>query len=165
MIIFGLYNTIVKPAVNYATLVWWPKVQQDSAIAKCNKLQRLAALHNRSHADLSNSCYRGSGLTPLHIFIWKTAAISALRVQPMTDMLVTESGHMSILQRIPGIRICFVTDHRTRKLCFGRRFRVLILKRADWENGGPCLHLRSLNWFTDGSKMDYGAGAGLWLQH
>ena len=68
----------------------------------------------------------------------------------MTDMLVTESGHMSILQRIPGIRICFVTDHMTRELCFGRRFRVLIPERADWENGGPCLHLRSLNWFTDG---------------
>ena len=26
-------------------------------------------------------------LTPLHISIWKTAAISALRVQLMTDML------------------------------------------------------------------------------
>ena len=161
--IFWLYNTIVKPAVTYAALVWWPKTQQDSAIAKCNKLQRLACL---SITGVMRTCPTAAmeaviGLTPLHISIWKTAAISALRVQLMTDMLVTESGHMSILQRIPGIRICFVTDHMTRELCFGRRFRVLIPERADWENGGPCLHLRSLNWFTDGSKMDYGAGAGV----
>ena len=99
------------------------------------------------------------GLTPLHISIWKTTAISALKVQLMTDMLVTESGHMCIVQRIPGIRICFVTDHMTREMYFGRRFRFLIPERADWENGGRCLHLRSLNWFADGSKMDYGAAA------
>ena len=61
--------------------------------------------------------------------------IDILRVQLMTDMLV------SILQRIPGIRICFVTDHMTRELCFGRRFRVFFPKHPDWENGGPCLHL------------------------
>ena len=47
------------------------------------------------------------------------------------------------------------------ELCFGRRFRVLIPERADWKNGGLCLHLTSLNWFTDGSKMDDGAGAGV----
>lgn len=53
-------------------------------------------------------------------------------------------------------------DRINAELRFGRNFKVIIPSRSEWTNGGPIVDIRSLNWFTDGSKMDTGVGAGVY---
>lgn len=38
--IYWIYSTIVRPRITYASLVWWPKINEKSAQQKLEKLQR-----------------------------------------------------------------------------------------------------------------------------
>lgn len=163
--IYWMYIMIVRPIITYGAIVWWPKVQQKSIMNKLTSLQRLACL---GITGAMRSCPTAAmealiGLTPLHIYIKKSAATCAARLQLVNQYEHDDHmGHLDILNELTDLDMFFrVPDVMPKELCFGRSFGVTVPDRTDWDTGGPSLEPTSLVWFTDGSKMDSGVGIGV----
>jgi hypothetical protein len=98
------YITVIRPIVTYASLVWWPKVEEKTTQGKLQKLQRLACL---SITGATKTCPTAAlevllNILPLHLHVEREALLSASRViqtQKVKSGDLTESWQRSIWKR------------------------------------------------------------------
>lgn len=157
---------MIRPIITYGCIAWWPVINTQTAINLCTKMQRLGCL-------LISGCIRSCptipmqaiiGLTPLHLFILKVAAKTAIRFGCVGHFAIsTESPHTMITTLIPQWElISTYSDFITPRLDFGRYFDTIIPTRESYTD------LNSLSpddpnvWYTDGSKTDEGSGSGIY---
>jgi hypothetical protein len=99
--VFWIYKSIVIPTLDYASLVWWPKILQRTAMTKINKLQRLACLmiSGSFKTAPSKALEAIIGLPPIDLHIKKTAMSSAYRLNN-TGFFISYVyyGHREILK-------------------------------------------------------------------
>uniref|UniRef100_A0A8D8CXX6 (northern house mosquito) hypothetical protein n=1 Tax=Culex pipiens TaxID=7175 RepID=A0A8D8CXX6_CULPI len=156
--IYWLYTCIVRPRTTYASLVWWPKVKLKNAQYKLAKLQRLAtisitgAMHSTSSAALNSLL----NLLPLHKFIELEACKSALLMNRSTKIQEKDlTGHLEVLKNFnlnPALNS--IVDWMPTKANYNIPFTVDAKSRYEWDNGGPNLRPGSIEFYTDGSKMN-----------
>jgi len=70
-VVHWLYVAIVRSTISFASLVWWPGSQTDSAKKKINKVQRLACLGitEAIRTTPTGAMEALVGLTPLDLVI------------------------------------------------------------------------------------------------
>ena len=167
LMIFWIYSSLIRPIVLYGASVWWHRASTQFAITRLNKLQRLVCL---AMCGVMRSCPTAAmeailGLTPLHIFIKRSAAKCAFNAAIV--------GKNSPRRWIPPLLddfkdyqlLCSFTDSLPKTLVFGRKFEILFPDRRVWEYITPYACQNSMSWFTDGSKTSEGVGAGIYGPH
>ena len=160
-----LYITVVRPIITYASLVWWPKVEQRTAQNKLQRLQRLAclAITGAMHTCPTAAMEALIGLLPLYLHIRREAMSCATRLAILGQIkLKTGLGHLRILEDVPEMQMgILVSDLMPKQKSFGKKYKILLTNRSTWDNGGPKLESGTIMWYTDGSVIDGGTGAGL----
>ena len=157
-----LYNAVVKPQVTYCALVWWPKVNQQTAIAALNSVQRLAclcmtgAMRSTPQAAMETLL----DLPPLDLIIKGEARLGAYRLK-CSNNWKPGNGHSRIDQIVtdPEGILLMGSDYMVPIFSFEESFQV-DLTGHDKLRDDPC-HPGCLMWYTDGSKSDHGTGAGV----
>lgn len=164
--IMWIYKTIVRPRTTYASLVWWPKTNEAAARAKLNKIQRTAciAITGAVRSTPTLALDAMLHLPRLDQFIKLEAEKSALRLKRTKTLLSGDlTGHLSILNEFainPAIGIC--SDWMETVVNYDLPYDVFIPSRQEWEGGGPSVPTGSINFFTDGSKMNNLTGSGIY---
>ncbi|XP_054259929.1 uncharacterized protein LOC128984619 [Macrosteles quadrilineatus] len=160
-----LFVSVVRPAMTYGSLVWWPKMDSVSAVRDLAAVQRLACL---IITGAMSSCPGASldcllNLTPIDLHVKVTARRTAYRLQCENLWLDVggSRGHSRITQQVRGEVMDMPSDHMPTRFFFARPFTVLLPSRDEWMSGGNPLPQGDLEWYTDGSKVRSGTGAGI----
>jgi len=160
---YWIYTMMVRPILTYAAVVWWPKVNQETAKKKLEKVQRLACIGitGAFRTTPTKAIEALLGLLPLDLFIKKTAAAAALRMHRNATWHIYGDavGHRKILElvhnEVKDTQMPSEAIKRTKVV--ERLHRTLIadgLLHDECESNDICL-------FTDGSLVDGWAGAGI----
>lgn len=158
-----LYTVVVRPMITYASLVWWTKTQQHSAIAELSKVQRLACLAITGAMKTAPTAAIETllNIPPLHIIIMAEAwmGFSRIKRQPMNS---NELGHNRIGKHV-GLDILYMPkDYMEPRFSFETNFEVEI----EYQNKyGKYREMPGeTTWYTDGSKTEHGTGAGVYSE-
>ncbi|XP_048004470.1 uncharacterized protein LOC125240570 isoform X2 [Leguminivora glycinivorella] len=162
-IILWLYKMVIMPMISYGAIVWWPRTKQTTAIDKLNKTQRLACV-------ATTGCMRTTptaaleimlGLLPLHIYIQKEAAATALRLKDLTLWTKLNATHKIIysdmISKMPMLEA--PVDKIPKTTIFCKKYTTLLTE--DPKEG---LYQTNLRIFTDGSKTKEGTGCGVFSE-
>lgn len=161
-----LYVAVVRPAMTYGSLVWWPKMNSGTAVRRLAGVQRLAGL---MISGALSTCPGASldclfNILPIDIFILATARKCAYRLQCedlWVNFNVPSVGHSRINQVVRCEVLDIPSDHLPLRHVFGKSFSVVIPPRDDWKDGSRPLQPCESEWYTDGSKGEKGTGAGI----
>lgn len=161
--VYWTYNMVVKPTITYASVVWWPKVQQKSAIIKLSKVQRLACLGitGAMRGTPTAAMEALLDLPPLHITIRGEARMGYYRLRENLSNVPVKSGHSKITNEINDAEWMMISDHMTSRYMPEVPFQVDICPRDEWDRGNSRPRLQGCTWYTDGSKTADGSGAGI----
>lgn len=164
--ILWLYEAVIRPMLCHGCVVWWPRLDVDSARKTLMELQRLVCI-----------CVTGAMKTTA------TAAMETLLCMPPVDLVVKarafatadrlaqnglwasnfQSGHGMITGLISDPIFNMPRDRMKPELNFAKNFEVFFPERQDWLDGWPTyLPKDRLVRFTDGSKTTEGSGAGVY---
>ncbi|MCP4831423.1 MAG: hypothetical protein GY886_04310 [Gammaproteobacteria bacterium] len=164
-----IYIAIIRPAMAYAVVVWWPRLALAVAQSQVGRLQRLACLCITGALRTTPTAAMEVllGLTPIHIWLEKEAmaACHRLLVAGTWKCKGTELGHLRILNvmraKVPLTRMR--GDARPSKFVFNHKFQVVYPGRDEWASLEAPIRPGDINVFTDGSRMDGKSGAGVFL--
>jgi len=162
-IVQWLYTTVVRPKLNYAATIWWPKVEQSRARTELSKLQRLACLCITGAIGSTPTAAMETllNLPPLHIVVKEEARMGAYRLQCNDNWYHKPTpGHTKITNIITNSLLEMSSDTMTTKINTKKPF----LTQLNWEEKTKQTLIQNgkLVWYTDGSKMDSGSGAGIY---
>lgn len=164
-----LYTAVVRPSLAFAALVWWPAVCKDWAGRLLGKVQRLAclAMTGAFRTTPTGALEVILNLPPLDLFLQGEAGVAAIRLRGQGNWALTHGrrGHCSIYE--DAVTQCpmlgSVSDSMTAAYNLERSCEVEIPSKEKWLKGGVRLGGYQV-WYTDGSKMDSGTGAGVHRQ-
>ena len=166
-----LYVFFIRLSITYASLVWWPGCQTASVMKTISKIQRLACL-GITGAVLTTSTRAMEALIclpPLELVVQGEARMAAHRLWSLAcwSYLHPNRGQSSILKRLqqsdPVYSMGFDVMRPTYNL--EPKYRVTMLTRENWTRGsGAPPEVKGLVWYTEGSRMKEGTGAGVYGQ-
>ncbi|XP_017464533.1 PREDICTED: uncharacterized protein LOC108357952 [Rhagoletis zephyria] len=164
-ILHWMYTAIVRPIISYGALVWWPALTKDYIDKKIGGIQRSTAA---SVTGAMRSCPKDVlnvllDLLPIDIFIENSAANSAIRLRALGLWKERPFGHGSIIHAIPSEIKALPIDYILSKTWVHHKPRTKFASRSDW-NQEDFGYLQGLTVFTDGSKMECGVGAGVFIE-
>lgn len=163
--LYWIYSAIVKPRITYASLIWWPKTMQRTALQRLDKLQRIAiaSITGAMRSSPSKALEALLNMLPLHQYIKLDAMKSALRIRRMKDLFEGDlKNHLSILKEIHLSPLIINNEDFMPKVHeFNHQFNVIQTTRDDWSTGGLFIRPGSIVFYTDGSKQDDQVGAGI----
>jgi len=165
--IHWIYSCVIKPIITYGCLVWWQAADKRGIMDKFSKLNRLAALswgslyRSTPTAGLEAICY----LQPLDLLAKELAlmALNRLPSLPRWDGLGTggRRSHIRALldesERMDLPR--YIWDEIPVTKCW---VRLYALNKASFKEGVAVSD--EVVCYTDGSKLDSKAGAGVVIQ-
>ena len=168
---YWLYVAIIRPTVIFASLVWWAGCQSTSAKKKLSRVQRCACLGTTGAMPTTptNAVEALICLPTLELVIQSEARSAAHRLWSLGcwSYLHPNRGHCSTLLRLEQSDPTFNMgiDVMRPIYNFDPQYRVNVLTREDSAKAtGSPPAVKGLVWFTDGSKMRDGAGAGVYGQ-
>jgi len=158
-VVHWLYVAIKRPSVTFASLVWWPGCQADSAKRKLSRVQRLARLGitGAMRTTPTNAVEALTCLPPLDLVVQSEAGSAAHRLWSLGywSYLHPTRVHSSILiwfQKSDPI-FNLVVEVMRPVYNFEPHYRVTMLKREDWTKAiGAPPAVKRLAWYTEGSK-------------
>jgi ribonuclease HI len=166
-ILYWIYSMMVIPLLTYGSIVWWPRTSLDTCRRTLTTLQRYAcmAITGAFRTTPTRAMESILGLKPLHLVI-ETEARKALYRLSMTGLWDkskpgTKHSRMETTPKLQGI-LDMRCDKMSTRLVFKRNFKVYIPSRDEWRLGFQPKEENSLIWYTDGSKMSSGTGAGIY---
>lgn len=160
-----LYTAIVRPIVTYASMVWYDKAFQSTAITKLGSLQRTACLMASGAMSTTPGLALSAllGLPPLHVYIHKEAKASMYRAytQGRRNWLSRKLRSLqdSILE---SPTLSMTSDVMLSRHVFEKQYTVEMPSREDWLNSQLLNETACLIWYTDGSKMGMDVGCGVY---
>lgn len=162
-----LYTRVVRPAIMYAALVWWPKVTQGTTIQILSKVQRLAcvSITGAMRTTPTAAMEMLLDLTPLHILIMGEARLALYRLQLSSVNIKVDTPHTRLLTDIGGPLLLMRSDHMVARYLDNALFKVIIPDRNGWTDFRDGIPKQCLIWYTDGSKSDEGTGSGIYHEN
>ena len=158
------YSVILKPRLLFAAVVWWPRILLKTVQAKMSRLQTLiftvitGAMRTRPTAAVGFIVCEG----PIHI---ATIAKAAQTMGRLTAMGKWARGakHTRLPMNITELPTLSMRQNKTvKKYNFDKLILTCSPNREAWEQEGGKALLQEELWFTDGSKGESWAGAGLY---
>ena len=158
-----LYTRVVRPALTYAALVWWPKVMTTTTILKLSKIQRIACLGitGAFKTTPTTALEVLLDLPPLEIVIKAEARMALYRLQGKNTLETETTGHCAIWRHVGDPIFGMVSDNMTPVHNIQNKFEVFV-DRQTYNTHQSTNPSDGLIWFTDGSKTEEGAGAGIY---
>lgn len=160
-----VYTRVIRPAITYAAVSWWPKVMQNTAIHKLERIQRMACLGITGAIRTTPTASMEAilDLPPLDLIILGEARCAYQRLRDLIDLPgnITTTGTTSIWNTVRDPILEMRSDYMCPKYHIQRKFEV-ILDQKFWVNNAKKLTQDCLIWFTDGSKQERGSGAGVY---
>lgn len=160
--IHWIYNAMVIPIVTYASLVWWPRTLLRDCKMALGKVQRMACLGITGAMTTTPTAAMETllNLPPLHLVVKARALGGAYRMKINSVREHRREGHAAILREIDKNPILDMIPDKTAKTYTSRTFGISIPTRDEWARGA--VELGGMIYYTDGSKSQNGAGAGIW---
>ncbi|XP_018374158.1 PREDICTED: uncharacterized protein LOC108768275 [Trachymyrmex cornetzi] len=161
--VLWLYSAVLRPRLLYAAVVWWPRTQLAEARAM---LERVRALILRGALGAIRTTPVAAmgvllGIEPLHLAIVAAAAATAYRLKCEAKWTIGV-GHTRLPRDIQMETVLDIRqDKMPRKRDFDRSFKIYLPSREEWERHEVLVIRNGDVWYTDGSKTDGGAGAGV----
>lgn len=163
-----IYTAMVRPALCFASIVWWHRVKLKYVTDELRKIQRLAcicisgAIRSTATAALEVLL----NILPIDIFVESEALASAFRLKNSGMWMPFNNfcGHSLILNKsfISSSDLHFHSDHITRSFQFSLPYDTSIPTLEQWAHGS--VDLSGLCVFTDGSKTLNSSGAGIFSE-
>jgi ribonuclease HI len=166
-----IYKAIVRPMLEYGSLVWCSATTVKARMKELERVQRVALLSTtgtmRSTPTASLECLLG--IAPIDIRIRQVALQTMHRLSLRNQWLgwygrgfLSPLSHMDLCDRmareIP--EMAFPCDKLDSRVPTERNFSVKIRSRRDWENNGlPPTDPNTYICYTDGSRIGGSAGA------
>jgi hypothetical protein len=167
-VVHWLHVSVISLSVTFAPLVWGPGCQTANAKKKLSRIQRMACLGITGAVCTTSTCAMEAliCLPPLELVVQSEARMAVHRLWSLGcwSYLHPNRGHSSILKRLQQSDPIFNTGVDVMRAAFNLepKYRVTMLTREDWTRGsGSSPEIRGLIWYTDGSKMKEGTGAGV----
>ena len=163
-IMLWLYRAVLLPRITYASVVWWPKVEQRSVLATLEKLRGLVlrgavgAMRTAPTAALG----RLLDVPPLHLEVKGRAITTAYRLR-LLGQARPGTRHMKLpLLEDPllGMRADTVPPRYWFETCW----ETLTPSREEWLLQGEELPGTEEVWYTDGSRSEERSGAGYYCR-
>lgn len=163
-----IYTMMVRPIILYGSVVWWPRTLKSTCRDDLMKVQRMAcmAITGAFRTTPTAALEVLLDLPPLHIVIQSEArkALHRLKTMDLWSYCAPKTKHTSMeknnfLDRITAMSC----DKMQPRYVFQRNFKVEVPTRGEWAEGRepPTLDGKDSIWYTDGSKMASGTGAGI----
>lgn len=164
-----IYTAVVRPAVLFGAVVWWSRTRLKTARGMLTHVQRLASRGTTSAMKTAPSMALETLMNwpPLYTAVQGAAASSAYRLMSTNQWQgeLERGSHTDIVGVLrKASPLAFLT--RDRDLVghrFNNTYKVAYPGREEWETESGPLRGQELIWYTDGSKMEAGSGAGLCL--
>ena len=155
---------VVRPVLTYASVVWWSKTDQATTAAKLERVQRLAnlAITGAMSTTPNDALNTLLGLPKLSDFIKGQARMSAYRLEQSGCWKQKACGHSKITKTISNWQLLAPSDHMIPVYDFSKNFETSISSREEWKGKKTTTRNKDLVWYTDGSKMSSGTGAGIY---
>jgi hypothetical protein len=161
--------SVIRPSVISASLVWWPGCQTASAKSKQSRIQRWACLGitGTVRTTPTRAMEALICLPPLELVVVRgEARMVSHRLWSLGCWLYLHpnKGHSSILKRLQQSDPIFNKGVDVTRPAFNLepKYMVTMLTREDCTRGsGSPPEIKGLVWYTDGSKMKEGTGAGV----
>jgi hypothetical protein len=140
-VVHGLYISIIRLSVTFASLVRWPGCQTASAMKKLSRIQRLACLGitGAMRTTPTNAVEALLCLPPLELVVQSEARSAAHHLWSLGcwSYLHPNGGHSSILMQLQQSDPIFNTGVDVMRPAFNPepKYGVTILTREDWTNG------------------------------
>jgi ribonuclease HI len=160
-----VYTRVVRPMVVYGSIVWWPKTLQSTAAKSLSKVQRAACLGilGAMKGTPTAAMEVMLCLPPLDIFIKGEARLAAYRLQCGGEWRYHHaSKHCQIVNILQADILDWISDKMTTMIDLDVPYSVKHFDREEWSRGEPTQMKRGITWYTDGSKMATGTGAGVY---
>ena len=167
MVVNWIYTSVVRPILTYGCLVWWEAMRIGSRRNLLSKAQRCAsigitgAIRSTPQAALDVILHH----LPIEEFVMGMAARSLLRLSELGLVGSIRIGHSKLLNEINlgehALTPLGSTDYMCTEVDFGENPTLIIPNRDQWSGKDKLFSGASV--FTDGSKMDIGTGAGVYL--
>lgn len=160
-----LYLTMVRPIILYGCAVWAGGSITETRRNILTKVQRLACV---SITGARRSCPTAAmevilDLPPLHIAVVTSARLAILRIASSS---VTRSGRAKERDSSSLATCAYALelprDRVPPVFCPERRFEVVLSNKRDFCETTVSLKDHTIKWYTDGSKISCGTGAGVY---
>ncbi|XP_073978772.1 uncharacterized protein [Rhodnius prolixus] len=160
-----IYKSVVRPMVSHGAVAWWAKTLQVGGVRALSGIQRLACLSVTGAMRTSPTAALEVllNLPPLHIYIQGvTRAVVVRLMEGQAPITVRHGGaYQELYEELEADPILGLpSDFMTPKYNFDKPFKVCIGDREAWRRGPPVVG--DSMWYTDGSKMEEGVGAGVY---
>lgn len=163
-IIYWLYCAVLRPRLLYTAVVWWPRVEKKTAIKMLEHARALVLRGALGAMRTTPVAAMGVLLEvePLHLAVVAAAAAAAYRLRCI-GAWKERSRH----SRLPvGLLSDPIFEMRQDRMGvprnFGKCYKVVFPSREQWTKHNVPWVRNGEVWYTDGSKIGSGAGAGLW---
>ena len=168
-VIYWIYTMMIRPILTYGSIVWWPRSKLGICKRELLKVQRIACVAATGAFPTTPTAAMELilGLVPLHIVIQVEASKALHRLsingvwsnsKPPTRHTRTETEDS--LARLMNMGC----DKILPMHIFKRNYSVHVPTRDEWSRGMKTPNKDCLVWYTDGSKMKTGSGAGIYTK-
>ena len=169
-VVYWIYTMMIRPIITYGSIVWWPRSEQVTCKRELQKVQRIAcmAATGAFPTTPTSAMEMILGLTPLHIVIQTEArkALQRLSVNGIWSDSKPLTRHTRIKTDDNLARLMYMgCDKMLPTYIFKRNYSIHVPTRDEWRRGMKPPNKDSIVWYTDGSKMNSGAGAGIYTEN
>jgi ribonuclease HI len=172
-----IYTAVIRPVIEYASLVWVPTVKVSSKLRLLNRVQRTALVSvcgaMKSTPASALECL--FGILPIGIRLQQVALQTMHRLLLRNQWLDWQG--MGRTRRVTHIDLCerrrqgipemdYPCDNNKEFLNQEQLFKIKIRSMQDWmEKGFDAEEPSSWICYTDGSRMDGSSGAAIFVIH
>ena len=158
-----LYTSVVRPVLTYGCIVWWKALEKSKHFKSFSSVQRSACIGMTGalRTTPTTGLEMLLDLLPIDLHVKSVAMKCAARLTSIGRFKGQQYGHGKIGYLI-GDRVNHgESDYILEKSVFDHKFSCQINDRDDWMRN-QVISTDDLNIYTDGFKMDCGAGAGIY---
>ena len=160
--VLWVYETIVKPKLTYAALVWWESTFRKTPVRELEHIHSVAlrGAYGAKHSTPTAAIGVLLGQVGLHLDIIRAAAQSAYRIICWGGWRGNRTGHTTIRGKVLSDDLFDAPQDRWKKvLQFDAKYTIEVPSREDW--GAGRVLTKGDTWYTDGSCTTSGAGIGI----
>ena len=167
-ITYWMYTSVIKPMVNYACLVWWPRLNLVSARKQLLQLQRLACLSITGALRSTPTAAMEIllGLLPVQVEVVRSALLACHRLVCTNNWDTSlRCAHARIYYRLGSVAHLSMdkSDAILRRFEFQEKVSLSIPSREEWTRDTLPTRTRGIACYTDGSFIEGTAGAGVFI--
>jgi hypothetical protein len=165
-VVHWMYTMVIRPVLNYGSMVWWPRVRYNVSRTELSKLQKQVCLAITGTMKTTPTAAMEVllGLPPLVMIEAEAQAeIYRLMCNQQWKPKSTNFGHTKKSRDMEHEPILQMrSDRMLLRYAYHKPFTVKFPDKCEWQNRFNLDSKGGLVWYTDGSKTNEGTGAGVY---